>query len=91
MTRIDHIFGQFSGSVQKAETASTYSAETKEMFEKEYIAKDFEPLRCPDCEGTEVEEIVTDRMEGGVVCEKDVVCKSCGRLLGQWSYGNWIP
>lgn len=78
---------------------------TKEQFNKElnsvktfdeevnlyikYGLKDsnLRPLKCI-CGCEDFKEEITDTLDI-IVCEKRIVCKECGSIVGYWAYGSY--
>ena len=55
-----------------------------------YLAEDLEPLKCDGCESVNLKEEVKDFM-GYLVMESETKCGDCGRVLGYWATGHWMP
>lgn len=55
---------------------------------KDFIQKDYTPIRCPRCKSTSFEDYNIDGTDY-IVFEYDRKCKICGKFLGHWSYGHW--
>lgn len=55
-----------------------------------YISSTNEPLVCYNCNHTKFKEKITDTLDGHTVMEKELYCLNCEKLVGYWSYGNWM-
>lgn len=70
------------------QTYSSIEQWIEEEVKNGYIKEDGTPIKC-HCGGEELEQKITDTIEGHV-CEYDMGCIKCGKVCGTWSYGNWI-
>jgi hypothetical protein len=52
-----------------------------------YIKEDGQPIKC-FCGCIDLRYRVTDRIDN-IVCEQEVHCIRCSKLVGHWAYGNW--
>jgi hypothetical protein len=63
--------------------------EIKDKINKGLIDEKLEPIKC-ECGSTNFDDQIRDMLNYEVV-EKDRYCDNCGKLVGYWSYGNWLP
>lgn len=54
-----------------------------------YTKENGEPIKC-FCGCTLLKFTITDKIDN-TVCEEDVHCIRCGKLIGHWAYGSWEP
>jgi hypothetical protein len=54
-----------------------------------YIMEDGTPIKC-FCGCSDLKYTVVDRINYDI-CEQDVHCIRCGKLVGHWGYGSWEP
>ena len=71
----------------------TWSAKTYDRYHKVKVGlgiiyNDGCPKICEYCGSENLDEIIRDTINY-MVCEKDIVCKGCGKLVGQWAYGSY--
>lgn len=59
----------------------------KEMVDKGYKSESAEPLKCHNCESSDLRDI--DDYEEGYVCHTTRICVSCDTVCGEWDYGSW--
>ena len=59
----------------------------KELEEQGIIDENGYPLKCRDCGTSDFNE--REWYEWYVVVEREVTCKSCGKIVGSWQYGRW--
>lgn len=66
-----------------------YREYLEELIKEGYIAEDGHPLKCHECEGTEME--TRDEWHGdyGRIDEYTLQCKTCKAQTGHWAYGGW--
>lgn len=60
----------------------------KEQIELGYTDNTGEPIKCW-CGSINFEDKITDRNEHGVL-EFNRICKSCGKIVGELAYGQWM-
>ncbi|QHJ78946.1 MAG: hypothetical protein [Caudoviricetes sp.] len=60
------------------------------FLHKRYFTKEFEPIRCFECESDDIKTIIKDRIDY-TPCETVVVCKECETELNHWCYGQYQP
>lgn len=58
-----------------------------QMINERYIKEDGTPLKC-FCGSTDLEQ-VGEYYDEHTLVEYEVKCKTCGRSVGYWAYGNW--
>ncbi len=58
------------------------------LIEGGYITSKNEPLKCTECDSTNLEDVVTDSIDH-IILGYDRKCKSCGVRLGSWDTGSW--
>lgn len=63
--------------------------ELKDKINKGLIDEKLEPIKC-ECGSTDFNDQTRDMLNYEVV-EKDRYCDKCGKLVGYWSYGHWLP
>ena len=63
--------------------------EIKDKISKGLIDEKLEPIKC-ECGSTKFNDYPKDMLNYEVV-EKDRYCDKCGKLVGYWSYGYWLP
>jgi len=63
--------------------------ELKDKINKSLIDEKLEPIKC-ECGSTNFNDQTRDMLNYEVV-EKDRYCDKCGKLVGYWSYGSWLP
>ena len=63
--------------------------ELKDKINKGLIDEKLEPIKC-ECGSTNFNDQTRDMLNYEVV-EKDRYCDKCGKLVGYWSYGYWLP
>ena len=56
------------------------------LFPSIYWHKDGEPKRCTSCSSKNIEEKVTDTVNG-FKSESLIKCKDCGCFIQEWGYG----
>lgn len=69
--------------------SSSIESELKDKIKRGLINKELEPIKC-ECGSINFEEQIRDMLNYEVV-EKDRYCLKCGKLVGYWSYGHWMP
>ena len=60
------------------------------MSVSDYYEDDCKPKKCTKCDSTDLKSTVDDIVNGHI-CEETVICRTCGKELGFWAYGNWNP
>ncbi len=56
----------------------------------DYYDDECRPIKCMNCESTEIKSIVKD-ITAGTICEKEYSCFCCGAIIGYWAYGSFDP
>jgi hypothetical protein len=61
----------------------------EEQIKDGYIDGNGVPLKCVHCESKDLGS--KDYYQDGraFVVETEIICNSCGKVTGQWVYGNW--
>ncbi len=59
------------------------------LIEGGYITRENEPLKCTECESTDLEDVITDTLDRYIVLGYDRKCKDCGVTLNYWYTGSW--
>lgn len=75
-------------TIKKVRTVEEY---INWQIQKGYIKEDGTPLKCKcGCRKFKRGKEYYDEIWGGYyVVEYAELCKSCGRTVGYWAYGNW--
>jgi len=55
-----------------------------------FIASDYEPIKCECCNSIDYVDHIIDQVNSDIT-EKTRTCKKCGKIIGYWSYGFWMP
>lgn len=63
--------------------------EIKDKIRKGLINEQLEPIKC-ECGSINFGDKICDMLNYEII-EKDRYCSKCGKLVGYWSYGYWIP